>query len=84
MLSERRRSVLNLVGIDREGQVLRGPFPFVFLQHEHASLASGSQEEPGPAFVPQAYFQTKHVPIEGFGPGKLFHGNGHFIQTADG
>jgi hypothetical protein len=42
LLSERRCSALNLVGIDREGQMLRGPFSLVFLQQQYTRLASCS------------------------------------------
>src|SRR5438552_14905641 len=66
MLPERCCSALNVVGIDREGQMLRGPVSLVFLQHQHTGLAAGAQEEPRPAFIPQANFQTKHIPIKGF------------------
>jgi len=42
MFPERCRSALNVIGIDREGQMLRGPFALIFLQHQHPGLASGA------------------------------------------
>jgi hypothetical protein len=42
MLPECRRGVIDLIDVKRKGEMLRGPFSLVFLQHQHTSLASCS------------------------------------------
>jgi hypothetical protein len=81
---ECRRGVIDLVGIDREGEVLCGPFSLVFLQQQHTGLVARSQEEPRPACIPQTYFQTKHVPIKSFRFGKVFDAERDFVHTTNG
>jgi hypothetical protein len=41
-LLERYRSALNVVCINREGEMLRRPFSLVFLQQQDTRLASGA------------------------------------------
>ena len=64
-------------------EVLRGPFPFVFLQYNHTGIAAGMQEEPVSAIVAHAFLQPKHVLVKGFGSRQVFHADRDFIEAFD-
>src|SRR5262245_4634915 len=80
---KRRRGSFNIGFVNGESEVFLRPHSSIFLQHHHACLATGPQEEPPAAFVPQPNFKAEGFAVEGFGLREIFHPDRYLVKTAD-
>src|SRR5689334_22965046 len=73
---------LDVIFMNGEGEVLPRPFAFRLLQHDHAGLAAGAQEEPVPLFVAEADSQPEHVSVKRLRRAQFLHPDGNLIDAA--
>jgi hypothetical protein len=81
--SQQRRNRFNVGFVNRESKMLRGPIPFILLQHNHPCLSSGSQEQPVSLLVSRAYFQSQNVAIESLCPGEILNSDSYFVKATN-